>query len=248
MQKQSANWFYTLFSKAYILLPLSMVMLLLVIFVVDRNLGLHLYEFGVFPQKESGLLGIITSPLIHGDWEHLRNNSISLFALSAGLMFFYPRKALPVILIAWLLSGLGVWIWARESYHIGASGLIYALAAFIFISGLLRAHPNLLALSMLVVFLYGSFIWGMVPADPRVSYEAHISGAVIGVLLAVYFRNSPPRNFPKPFSYEDIDDDLSQEIERYGPDYWKQNTDNNSDLQIHYYYKSKDENKPDSKV
>lgn len=246
MQKGQSSSILSQLGKAYFSVPLLMVLLLVLIFSLDRAFGLKLYEFGVYPQRNTGLLGIISSPLIHGDWEHLRNNSISLFALSAGLIFFYPRKAMPVIIIAWLLSGLGVWIWARESYHIGASGLIYALAAFIFVSGILRAHPNLLALSMLVVFLYGSFIWGMVPADPRVSYEAHISGALIGVLLAVYFRNSPPRDFPKPFSIEDIDDDLSEQIERFGPNYWQQNTDNNSDLPVHYHYKSKDDSKSDS--
>ncbi len=231
--------------RYYFLVPSLMIVFIVSIFLLDRWLGLDLYEFGLFPREGQGLIGLITSPFIHGDWEHLRNNSISLFALSAGLLYFYPRKALPVILIAWVLSGLGVWLWGRDSYHIGASGIIYALAAFIFVSGLLRAHPNLLALSMLVVFLYGSMIWGLVPADPQVSYEAHISGAIVGVLLAIYFRNSPPRNFPRPFSYQDIDDDISDQIERYGPDYWKQNTDDqNAKLKVYYHYKKMD--KPDT--
>jgi len=228
--------------QPYFILPLALIALMVLISVLNWNLGLRLHEFGVLPRHNEGLLGLITAPLIHGDWDHLRNNSISLFVLSAGLLFFYPRKALPVLIVAWVLSGLGVWLWGRESYHIGASGLIYALAAFIFISGLLRAHPNLLALSMLVVFLYGSFIWGMVPADPQISYEAHISGAAVGLLLGVYFRNSPPRDFPKPFSYEDIDDDLSEQIERFGADYWKQDTDNqDAGLKVHYHYRKKDE-------
>jgi len=234
---------FQLFSRPYFLGPSLFILFIGLIFFLDTYFDLDLYEFGVYPRKPEGLLGILSSPLLHGDWDHLRNNSISMFALSAGLLYFYPRKALPVIVIAWILSGLGVWIWARDSFHIGASGLIYALAAFIFISGLLRAHPNLLALSMLVVFLYGSMVWGLVPADPHVSYEAHLSGAVIGALLAVYFRNSPPRHFPKAFSYDDIDDDLSAEIERYGPDYWKQDTDDqNAKLRVNYHYREKSEN------
>lgn len=245
MQKTRSNSNWELVGKPYFYVPFFMVLLLGLVYLLDESFLLNLYEFGVYPRKKSGLLGIISSPFIHGDWDHLRNNAISFFALSAGLIYFYPRKALPVLVIAWLLSGIGVWFWARESYHIGASGIIYALAAFIFISGILRAHPNLLALSMLVVFLYGSFIWGMVPADPRISYEAHISGAVIGVLLAVYFRNSPPRDFPKAFAYEDIDDDLSREIELFGLDYWKQNTDSNHEIPVHYHYKPKDEKQPE---
>lgn len=232
-----------LWRQAYFWIPSLLVLAIAFIHLLDQAFNLKLYEFGLYPRKNEGLLGLITAPLIHGDWDHLRNNSISLFALSAGLIYFYPRKAAPVFFIAYFLSGIGVWFWGRDSFHVGASGLIYALAAFIFISGVLRAHPNLLALSMLVVFLYGSMIWGLVPSDPRISYEAHLSGAVIGALLAVYFRNSPPRHFPKAFSYDDIDDDLSAEIERFGNDYWKQNTDDqNAKLKVHYHYRQKEEN------
>lgn len=237
-QKSGPIW-----RQAYFWIPSLLVIGIGLIHLLDQVLNLNLYEFGLYPLRKEGLLGLITSPLIHGDWDHFRNNSISLFALSAGLLFFYPRKAWPVIIITWIFSGLGVWIWGRESYHIGASGLIYGLAAFIFISGLLRSHPNLLALSMLVVFLYGSMIWGLVPSDPQISYEGHLSGAILGALLAVYFRNSPPRDFPRAFSYQDIEDDLSEQIERFGPEYWKQDTDNqNTGLRVNYHYKEKEEN------
>ena len=98
------------------------------------------------------------------------------------------------------------------------------------------------------ICLRGSMVWGMVPADPQISYEAHLAGAVVGGLLAVYFRNSPPRDFPRSFSYDDIDDDLSEEIARYGPDYWKQNTDDQKgDIKVHYHDTTKDEENLDSK-
>jgi membrane associated rhomboid family serine protease len=232
-----------LLSNKYIWIPLAVSLGLALIFVLDQSLNLHLFEFGLRPRDKKGLLGIISAPLIHGDWDHLRNNLISFTVLSSGLLYFYPRKALPVIVITWLLSGIGVWFWGRDSFHIGASGLIYALAAFIFISGVLRAHPNLLALSMLVAFLYGSMIWGLVPTDPQISYEGHVSGALSGLLLAVYFRNSPPRNIPKAFSYDDIEDDLSEQIERFGTDYWRQNTDDqNGGLKVNYHYRAEQEN------
>ncbi len=229
--------------QAYTILPLGLATLMSLIFVVDRYFDLSLYQFGVYPQKGEGLIGLIVSPLIHGSFEHLRNNLISFTVLSGALWYFYPRKALPLLIVAWIFSGLAIWIWGRPSYHIGASGVIYALAAFIFISGILRAHPNLLALSLLVVFLYGSMVWGLVPIEEGVSHEAHISGALIGVLLAVYLRNSPPRDFPRAFSYEDISDDLSEEIEKYGPDYWQVDNDSiQQEIKINYEYKSRDRN------
>lgn len=228
----------------YILIPGLLALGMILIFALDSSLELDLYQFGVYPQKAKGLIGIVSSPLIHGSFEHLRNNIISFSVLSGALWFFYPRKALPLLIIAWIFSGLAIWIWGRPSFHIGASGLIYALAAFIFISGLLRSHPNLLALSLLVVFLYGSMVWGLVPLEDGVSHEAHISGALIGLILAVYLRNSPPRDFPKAFSYEDINDDLSEQIEQFGPDYWKADQDSGTqNVRIHYEYKS--DEKPD---
>lgn len=241
MAKQVDRKFH-FWKQSYFLIPGIGIAILFIIHYTDTYFDLELHEFGLYPRRGEGLIGVITAPLLHGDWDHLRNNSISLFALGSGLLFFYPRKAWPVIITTWIFSGIGVWLWGRESFHIGASGLIYGLAAFLFISGLLRAHPNLLALSLLVVFLYGSMIWGLVPADPQVSYEAHLSGAIMGALLAVYFRNSPPRHFPRPFSYEDIDDDLSAEIERYGPDYWEQDTDDqNAKLKVNYHYREKED-------
>lgn len=231
-------------AKQYLLWPVILLSIMIALFFLDQGLGLNLYEFGVYPQKPEGLMGLISAPFIHGDWEHLLNNSLAFMVLSAGLFYFYPRKAIPVLVISWIFSGLAIWIWGRSSFHIGASGLIYALAAFIFISGLLRAHPNLLALSMLVVFLYGSLVWGLVPIEPGISHEAHISGALIGVILAVYFRNSPPRNFPKPFSYEDINDDLSEQIEKFGPDYWQQDYQGKeSGFRVNYQYRGNEETK-----
>ena len=221
------------------LFPISLSVLMIAIFGLDSRLNLGLYQFGVYPLRGEGLIGLFSAPLIHGSFEHLRNNVISFTILTGAILYFYPRKALPLLVISWLFSGLAIWLWGRPSYHIGASGLIYALAAFIFISGLLRAHPNLLALSLLVVFLYGSMVWGLVPVEPGVSHEAHISGALIGVLLAVYFRNSPPKDFPKPFGIEDISDDLSEQIERYGPDYWQEDNDSQqTGIKINYQYKS----------
>ncbi len=235
--RQEQKWWL----QPYVLIPLALSAIMAIIYGLDQSMGLDLYQFGVYPKKGEGLIGLISAPLVHGSFEHLRNNLISFTVLSAALWYFYPRKALPLLILAWIFSGLAIWIWGRPSYHIGASGIIYALAAFIFFSGLLRAHPNLLALSMLVVFLYGSMVWGLVPIEPGVSHEAHISGAIIGVVMAIYLRNSPPKDFPKPFRYDDINDDLSEQIEKYGPNYWQVDHDSQqSGMKIHYEYKSND--------
>ncbi len=221
----------------FMLKPLLLLGIIWVIFGIDRYFGLDLYEFGVYPHRWQSLLGVLMSPLLHGDLNHIANNSLPLFILLSAIYFFYPRKAAPVLYISWLLSGVFVWFFARESYHIGASGLIYAFASFVFFSGLLRSNANLLALSLLVVFLYGGLVWGLAPIEEQVSYEGHLSGGIVGFFLAAYFRKSEPRSFKyQRLTYDDISDDLSTEIEKYGQEYWMGHTANErTNLTINYY-------------
>jgi len=234
----------------FMLKPLILLILIWIVFTIDTLFQLKLYEFGVFPQRWQSLLGILLSPILHGDITHIGNNSIPLFVLLSAIYFFYPRNAKPVLWISWILSGVMVWLFARESYHIGASGLIYAFASFIFFSGLLRSNANLLALSLLIVFLYGGLVWGLAPIEERVSYEGHISGGIIGLVLAWYFRKSKPRSFKyQRLAYEDLSDDLSNEIEKYGQDYWMGHTANNDyPLTINYHIQENKEKheKPNS--
>ena len=170
------------------------------VFWLDQRFMLDLYRFGILPRHIEGLFGVVASPVLHGSLTHISNNTLPLMALGAGIYFFYPRIAAVVIVTSWIASGLVVWIIGRESYHIGASGLIYALAGFIFLSGLLRRQGNLLALSLLVVFLYGGLVWGVFPIKENVSWEAHIAGAASGFALAIHFRNFGPRR--KKYSWE----------------------------------------------
>jgi membrane associated rhomboid family serine protease len=237
-------------SLDFMLKPLLLLLVIWFVFLLDTFLELRMYEFGIFPQRWQSLLGIVLSPILHGDLKHIANNSLPLFILLSAIYFFYPRNAKPVLWISWILSGLMVWFFARESYHIGASGLIYAFASFIFFSGILRSNANLLALSLLIVFLYGGLVWGLAPIEERVSYEGHISGGIIGVVLAWYFRKSEPRSFKSQrLAFEDISDDLSHEIEKYGQDYWMGHTARNDyPLTIHYHIQEKKEpnEKPNS--
>ena len=165
--------------------------------------GISFADWGLLPKTAKGLLGIITAPLIHGDWSHLGANSVSLFVLTAALFYFYREIALQVFFGIWLLSGLWVWLGAREAYHIGASGVVYGTAAFLFVSGLVRRNPQLSALAMFVVFVYGSLIWGIFPQfypEQNISWESHLAGLVAGLVLAVYYRRRGPR--PPKYQWE----------------------------------------------
>ena len=164
---------------------------------------LDLVRFGVYPLQPGGLVGILTGPLIHGSWSHLFANTLPVIILGTALLYGYPRSAKPVLAAVYLGSGLGVWLFAREAYHIGASGLTFGVMFFLFIVGALRWDKRAIALSMIVFFLYGSMIWGIFPSEPGISFESHFFGAVIGVVLAIVFKNRDPAPLEKTYSWED---------------------------------------------
>ncbi len=181
-------------------------------------------KLGVYPRKIEGLLGIITAPFFHSthhtdggiDISHILNNSIPLLLL--GTVLFYFFKDLSYQIFIWLFIGTGVWLWSfgRSANHIGASGIVYALFGFITVSGFLRKNKQLLSITMLTVFLYGSMIWGIFPTDPKISWEGHLSGLAIGIVLAVYFRKRGPKNTVTYVSDENF---INETL--YGPNYWK---------------------------
>lgn len=172
-------------------LPAIVVLLLFSVYFLDQVFQLELFRFGILPRSISGLGGILASPFIHGDFDHVLNNAIPLFVLGWALMYFFPQIAGKVVVGSWLVSGFWVWVSARDSFHIGASGVVYGLAAFLFTSGLLRKQRTLMGLSLLVVFLYGSLLWGMFPLFPKVSWESHFWGAAAGVAMAYLYRTVP---------------------------------------------------------
>lgn len=194
--------------RTALLLPAVGVVLMLAVWLLDKALLLDLSRFGIAPREPEGLVGIATAPLLHGDWEHLFNNSTAILALGWCLMYFYPRVALRVVLFTWLLGGLGVWLMGRASFHIGASGVLYGMAAFLFVSGLLHRQRTLMALALLVSFYYGSLIWGILPVMHHVSWESHLCGAVVGAALAVAYRKVPPAvRDPKPAFADEEDEE-----------------------------------------
>ena len=195
--------------KYSFILPFLFVVLLWTIKIFDFSEDLNLFKFGVYPRNISGLFGVILSPLIHADFNHLLSNSIPLLILGTGIIYFYRELAYRVVGFVWIISGFCVWVGARESYHIGASGLIYGLAAFLFLSGVIRKDIRLAAISLLVVFLYGGLVWGVFPLFPQISWEYHLFGAFSGFIAAVFYRDRGPR--PIEWSWEKEDDSIDED-------------------------------------
>lgn len=173
--------------------PLLFTSVLWMVKIIEISVPVNLETYGVLPRHIEGLIGIITSPLVHADFEHLISNSIPLLVLGAGLIYFYKELYLKVFFLVYLLTGFWLWIIGRESYHIGASGVLYGLTSFLFLSGILRKHTGLMALSMLVVFLYGGLVWGIFPLFKIISWEAHLCGSLAGILLAFVYRKEGPQ-------------------------------------------------------
>ena len=162
--------------------------------IIEVLFEIDLSGFGIYPLSAKGLQGIFFSPFIHGDFKHLFNNSLPLFFLSVALFYLYTEVALKVFIWTYFLTGLLVWIAGREAWHIGASGLVYGLASFLFFSGIIRRYFRLIALSLLIVFLYGSMVWGIFPGIYKnVSWESHMLGFFSGVVLSVWYRKEGPQ-------------------------------------------------------
>jgi membrane associated rhomboid family serine protease len=193
------------------IIPGTFIFLMWMVKIIEVLFEIDLSQFGIYPLKANGLSGIIFSPFIHADFKHLFNNSLPLFFLSVALFYFYSEVALKVFTWTFFLTGFLVWVAGREAWHIGASGLVYGLASFLFFSGIIRRHFRLIALSLLVVFLYGSMVWGIFPdLYKNVSWESHMLGFISGVGLSVWFRNEGPQ---RPL-YEWMDDDDESELEK----------------------------------
>ncbi len=227
--------------------------------LIEVQSGLPLVEYGVMPRTISGFKGVITSPFIHGDLRHLISNSVPLLVLAGGLFYFYSSIAYRVIAGIFLLGGFWLWLGGRESYHIGASGLVYGLTSFLFFSGMLRRDVRLMALSMLVVFLYGGMVWGIFPLFTGISWEAHLFGALAGMLFSFVYRKEGPQR--KVYEWEGETDEETDDENAY----WKippvaltapvneqpeaqepEKETENKTVNIHYIYQPKQILPPDS--
>ncbi len=194
-----------------LIFPLAFVIILWIIKAIEVFTKSNFSGLGLVPLDPKGLIGIITGPLIHGDWQHLFYNSIPLLLLGWAIFYFYKDIAIKVFFLSYFMSQLWLWFFARHGCHIGASGLIYAFAAFLFVSGIVRKNRNLMAISLLVTFLYGSIIWGVLPLEKRVSWEGHLMGMIAGIIIAFYYKDFGPP-LPENISNE-MDDEDEEEFD-----------------------------------
>ncbi|MEO5788593.1 MAG: rhomboid family intramembrane serine protease [Gelidibacter sp.] len=207
------------YSTSVVAYPVFFLMLIWVVFWLQVRFFPIIKTLGIVPQTLTGLRGVILSPLIHGDIEHIYHNSIPIVVLTMALFYFYRPIAWKVLLYGVLLSGLITWLIGRPANHIGASGLIYVLISFIFFKGIFAKHFRLVALSLMIIFLYGSMIWYVFPIKDGMSWEGHLGGLITGLLFAVIFRKSiakPERYVWQEPSYNEDDDPFLRHFDEKG--------------------------------
>ena len=238
-------------SKIALTIALTLVALMWLVNFIDVSLNLSLYQFGIFPLHVKGLIGIVAAPFIHStdSLAHLFNNSLPTLILTWLLFYHYRLIAPQVFLIIYFLTGVSMWLLARETYHVGMSGVIYGLTSFLVISGFFRKNMRVAAVSLFVVFIYGSLIWGIFPIEPNISWEGHTLGFFSGIIVAVLYKNSGPQ--PQKMIYE-IQEELGIHDEE---EYWKESDeevskslsneqqakDEGKSIEIRYNYKPKNE-------
>lgn len=231
-----------------LVIPLIIVAMMWVVKTIEWSFGIYLGRFGITPHTARGLIGIFTLPFLHGNWEHLLSNTIPIIVLGTALYYCYPSLANRVMLITYLGSGLLTWcIGDPSTTHIGASALVYGLNLFLITSGFIRGNRMLIVISLIMVFLYGSFIWGMIPSlaiPQNISWEGHLSGALIGILLAIFLRKEGPQKEVYHWEEDDEEDDDSNGS---APDdstdstsekpYWDVPTPSNDELTVRYRFR-----------
>ena len=190
-----------------LLIPVVFLAVMWLAKLIELEFEISFVKFGVLPQTLKGLKGIVFYPFIHKDLTHLINNSYPILILGGFLFSIYRKIAVQIFGWLFFISGFWLWIIGRPSFHIGASGLIYALASFLFVSGVIRKNPRLAAVSCIIIFLYGSMIWGILPTKESISWEGHLAGFFSGILVAVFYRNEGPKR--QKYQWE-IDEELEE--------------------------------------
>ncbi|APU10819.1 membrane associated rhomboid family serine protease [Cellulophaga sp. RHA_52] len=202
---------YFKFSNSVLLVPIIAVLSIWTVYWVELQFKINFNHFGVYPRTLSGIKGVFFSPFIHGSLKHLYSNTLPLVVLSAALVYFYKPVAFKVLFYGTLLSGLITWVIGRPSYHIGASGVIYLLASFIFFKGVFAKHFRLIALSLFVVFVYGSMLWYILPIKEGISWEGHLGGFITGLFFAYFLKADIPK--PKKYAWEE--DSYNEEADEF---------------------------------
>jgi len=223
--------------------PILFVLLIWIVFWAELRFGIQFKYLGIYPRTIEGLIGIVFSPLVHGSLSHLYHNSIPLFILSMALFYFYRPLAWKLIFVGILLSGFLTWCIGTSAYHIGASGLIYVLMSFLLFKGLFSKHFRLIALSLVVVFLYGGMLWYIFPIREKMSWEGHLSGFIVGLMFALLFKTAVAQ--PEQFEWEQSnfdpsDDPFLQQFDADGNFIDLPKPEHDSELHINYTYKEEE--------
>lgn len=188
-----------------ILIPALLVFVIWIIYWFEIEFGFNFNKYGVYPRDFVGFRGVFLTHFIHSDTNHLFNNSIPLFVLTWSLFYFYKDVAIKVLIFGALITGIATWLIARESHHIGASGVVYMLFSFVFFSGIIKSHYRLVALSLSIIFLYGSMIWYILPIKDGMSWEGHLSGFLVGLGFAFVYRKKGITKTEYQFSKTEFD-------------------------------------------
>lgn len=239
---------YFKYSNAVVIAPMLLVLIIWTVFWVEVSFHVNLNNHGVYPRTISGLQGVVFSPFIHGSLEHLYNNTIPIAILTASLFYFYKKVALKVLIWGILISGLLTWIIGRPSYHIGISGIIYVLASFIFFKGVFTKYYRLIALSLFVVFIYGSLLWYIFPIEEGISWEGHLAGFITGLILAMFIKTKTPSSKKYKWEREDYNEEEDEFLKHFDKDgNFIEQTEalpeiEENSIKIKYYYKKSDKN------
>ncbi len=203
-------------------IPVILLIIMWVIRFVESTFGINLAYLGVHPLHANGLPGIILAPFVHASYKHIAANTVPFLVLGVALFYFYRDLALKVLAFIWIMTGIFVWFGGRDAWHIGASGIIYGMASFLFFSGLIRKNNGLAALALVIVFLYGGLIWGAIPGffpKQHISWESHLGGLFSGIVMAFYYRKSGPQRKKYSWELEEEEDDDDDDDA-----YWKKPT------------------------
>ena len=221
--------------------PISFIIILWIVQIVRSALNMSLGAYGIYPRAVDGLKGIFLAPLIHGDYHHLISNSVPLIVLTFIIYLFYRRVALASFLLIYVLTGFAVWLFARPVYHIGASGLVYGLVAFVFWNGIFRRNMKSIVLALVVTILYSGYFMGILPNQEGISWESHLFGGVVGIFVSFLFKgvvekeDTPEDPWaqeslekPKYFFERDVFEKTKEERKREKDDWFSSNTWDNS--------------------
>lgn len=230
--------------------PLLFLIICWGIFIINLKWNFEIYKLGICPRTLAGLKGILFSPFVHEDFDHILNNTLPILILGSIIFYFYKVISWPIIFWIYIISGFWLWVGGRNNdvvsnYHFGASVLIYGFSTFIFFSGVFRKHKSLMLVSAFVVFMYGSIIYGLFPFDAKISWEGHLYGALSGILVAYNYRKDGPKAkvYEWPEDEIDLEAEYNKQLELEKQQIHNSNTlpncTTNNEVEIIYHFKSK---------